>query len=81
MIIYRDHHQESREIKRGRVQPCAREIVTQEETCANILLQVVHRAALCPAGVVHHDDEGGAEVQAGVQRGACGVHHQAGQHP
>ena len=32
MIIYRDHHQESREIKRGRVQPCAREIVTEEET-------------------------------------------------
>ena len=30
MIIYRDHHQESREIKRGRVQPCAREIVTEE---------------------------------------------------
>ena len=32
VIIYRDHHQESREIKRGRVQPCAREIVTEEET-------------------------------------------------
>ena len=78
VIIYRDHHQESREIKRGRVQQCAREIVTEEETCGNILLQVVHRAALCPAGVVHHDDEGGAEVQAGVRRGAGGLDHQVG---
>ena len=43
--------------------------------------QILHRPTLCPPGVVHHDDEGGAEVQAGVQRGACGVHHQAGQHP
>ena len=43
--------------------------------------QILHRPTLCPPGVVHHDDEGGAEVQARVQRGACGVHHPADQHP
>ena len=49
---------------------------------ANILLpfQILHWAAVCPAGVVHHDDEGGAEVQDGVRRGAGGLHDQAGQH-
>ena len=48
---------------------------------ANILpFQILHWAALCPAGVVHYDDEGGAEVQDGVQRGPGGLHDQAGQH-
>ena len=40
----------------------------------------MHWAALCPAGVVRHDDEGGAEVQAGVLRGAGGLDDQSGQH-
>ena len=47
----------------------------------NILtLQVMHWAALCPAGVAHHDDKGVAEVQAGVLRGAGGLDDQSGQH-
>ena len=45
-----------------------------------LTLQVMHWAALCPAGVVHLDDEGGAEVQAGVLRGAGGLGDQSGQH-
>ena len=57
------------------------EIGSLRRNCANILpFQIMHWAALCPTGVVHHDDEGGAEVQDGVQRGAGGLYDQAGQH-
>ena len=57
------------------------EIGSLRRYCANILpFQIMHWAALCTAGVVHHDDEGVAEVQAGVLRGAGGLDDQSGQH-